>query len=108
MSFQVGASCYGSELAAAQAAASSQVGTLLQLGGVGYVVDVASVSASSISYRLTDLSSTASFTKVAPFTPLPCGLLDTADGIALGWSIATCWLLVWGVLFLRRGLHNDS
>ncbi len=106
MSFQVGASCYGSELAAAQAAASSQVGAVLQLGGVGYVVDVVGVTASSISYRLTDLSSTASFTKVAPFTPVPCGLLDTADGLVIAWGIATCWLVTAGVLFLRRGLHE--
>lgn len=105
-SYQFGASCYSSALDVAQAAAADQIGAIVSVGTVSYVVDVAAVSASSITYQFQDVASTAAFTKVADFHPLPCGLLDTADGLLIGWGIATAWLITAGVLFLRRGLHE--
>jgi hypothetical protein len=106
MSYQIGAFCYGTPEGAANAAASSQAGAVVSIGSASYGVDVAAVSASSITYTFSDVSSTSSFQKVVPFTPVPCGLLDTADGLVMGWSIALCWLAVAGVLFLRRGLQE--
>jgi hypothetical protein len=105
-SYQVGRECYSSPLAAAQAAAAGSIGSLLQVGTASYVVDVSAVTASSITYRLQNVSSTASITKVASFTPLPCGLLDTSDGLVIAWGIAAAWLAVAGVLFIRRGLNT--
>jgi hypothetical protein len=104
-SFQHGANCYGSALATAQAAASGQLGALVPVGSVMYSVDVLGVSEASITYKLTSLDSTSSITKVVPFTPLPCGLLDTADGLLIGWGVATAWLVTAGVLFLRKGMN---
>lgn len=79
---------------------------VVQVGTAAYVVDVVSVAENSITYQFHDIGSTASFTKVSPFTPQPCGLLDTADGLAISWGIATAWLVTYGVLILKRGLHE--
>jgi hypothetical protein len=105
-SYQVGVNCYGSALAAAQAAASSQIGSVVSLGTSAYVVDVVAVSDTSITYKFDPVEGTASITKAVPFTALSCGLLDASDGLLIGWGIATAWLVTAGVLFLRRGLHE--
>lgn len=106
MSFQVGPFCYPSEIAAARASASSEVGGIVQLGNSAYVVDVSAVSATSISYALRDVQTSAVIVKDAAYTPVPCGLLVAADGLAMGWGVAAVWLFTAGVLFLRRGLHE--
>lgn len=106
MSFQVGPTCYSTALSAAQAAASSQIGSVVQLGTAAYVVDVLGVADTSITYRLTSITSTSVVDKTVPFTALNCGLLDTSDGLLMGWGIATAWIVTAGILFLRRGIHE--
>lgn len=105
-SFQVGQSCYSSALAAVQAIASGQSGAVVVVGTSSYVVDVVGTSDTSMTLNFSDVGSPASFVKVVPVTPLPCGLLDTADGLILAWGIATAWLVTAAVLFLRRGIHE--
>lgn len=105
-SFQSGPFCYSSEVAAASASASAEIGSIVQAGAVSYVVDVVGVTASSITYKLQDVNSSAFIVKESAYTPVPCGLLDTADGLIIGWGIAAVWLFTAGVLFLRRGLHE--
>jgi hypothetical protein len=105
-SFQFGESCYSTALSAAQASAASQIGSIVQVGNASYVVDVTTVTESAITYKLQNVSSTAIVTKTATYTPLPCGLLDTSDGLLIAWGIATAWLVTAGLLFLRRGLHE--
>lgn len=105
-SYQFAGSCYATALSAARAAAASQIGSIVQVGAGSYVVDVQSVSASSITYRLQNVASSATISKVAAFTPLPCGLLDTADGLVIAWGIAAAWLITAGVMHLRRGLSE--
>lgn len=104
-SFQSGFTCYPTALASAQAAAATQIGSVVSIGAKTYVVDVSAVTATTITYRLNDVASTAFVSKVAPFTALPCGLLDTADGLVIAWGIAAAWLITAGVLFLRRGIN---
>lgn len=106
MSFQVGDACYSDQLAAVQAMAASQIGRITQVGTASYVVDVSASTATSITYLLRDVNSTATITKVATVTPLPCGLLDTADGLIISWGIAAAWLAAYGLMFLRKGLHE--
>lgn len=106
MASQIGSVCYSTPSAAAYAAASENVGAIVPVGSSLYVVGVDGVTDTSITYRFSDVSSRSAFVKVAPFTPVPCGLLDTADGLVMGWSIALVWLAVAGVLFLRRGLQE--
>lgn len=105
-SYQVDQSCYSSQLVAVQAMAAREIGKVTQVGTASYVVDVSATSATSITYILRNVSSTATLTKVATVAPQPCGLLDTADGLIVGWGIAAVWLLTAGVMFLRRGVHE--
>ena len=83
------------------------VGRITQVGTASYVVDVTAVTAASITYKLQNVASTASITKVAVYTPLPCGLLDTSDGLIIAWGIATAWIVTSAVLFLKRGIHES-
>lgn len=105
-SYQVGASCFSTALSAAQAAAASQIGSVVSIGSATYVIDVTAVTGASITYKLQNVASTASVTKVAAFTPLPCGLVDTSDGLVIAWGVATAWLLTAAVMHLRRGIHE--
>jgi len=105
-SFQVDGVCYSSALSAVQAMAAAEVGGMRQIGTATYVVDSTAQTASSITYVLRDVSSTAVITTTETVTPLPCGLLDTSDGLVIAWGIATAWLITHGILFLRRGLHE--
>jgi len=75
-----------------------------QIGTATYVVDSTAQTATSITYVLRNVSSSAIVTATEIVTPLPCGLLDTADGLAIAWGIAAAWLITYGVLSLRRGL----
>jgi len=105
-SFQVGGVCYSSPLAAVQAMAAGQVGSIRQLGSSAYVVDSTAQTDSSITYVLRELGGPGLVTSTQTVNPLPCGLLDTADGLIIAWGIATAWLVTHGILFLRRGLHE--
>jgi hypothetical protein len=104
--FQVGSTCYPSGMAAAYAAASSQTGQVVPLGSSLYVVDVQAASDMSITYRLEALDTTASIVKTVPYNPIPCGLLDTADGLLLGGAVAVVWIATAAVNILRRGVHE--
>lgn len=105
-SYQVDGSCYSSQLVAVQAMAAREIGKVVQVGTASYVVDVSATSATSITYLFRNVSSTATLLKVAEVSPQECGLLDTADGLIVGWGIATVWLLTAGIIFLRRGVHE--
>jgi len=106
VSYQVGSVCYSTPLAAVQAMAAKEVGSVVQIGTATYVVNSTGQTASSITYVLQNVSSAAVVTTTETVTPLPCGLLDTADGLLISWGIAACWLAVAGILFIRRGLHE--
>lgn len=105
-SYQVGDTCYSTALAAVQAMAASEVGSIRQLGASAYVVDSSVQTESSITYVMRDIASAGVITSTQAVTPVPCGLLDTADGLVIAWGIATAWLLTAAVLFLRRGIHQ--
>jgi len=106
MAYQVGATCYGSAEQALSATASSQVGGVVVHSGVAYVVDVAGVSASSITFRLNPIGGGVPVESVVSVTPQPCGLLQWDDGLLLGWSVATAWILTAAVMFLRKAAHQ--
>ena len=106
MSYQYSANCYSDALSAARAIASDNVGRLVVIGTTTYSTDVVSVTGSSISYKLQDLNSLAFITKTVSVTPQDCGLLDTSDGLIIGWGIAAAWILTYAVLFVRRGIQE--
>ena len=106
MSYQVLTTCYATALAAAQASASSQIGSVVSLGSSLYVVDVQAASDTSITYKLNALDTTATVIKTVSYTPMPCGLLDTADGLFISGSIATAWIIAAAINHLREGVHT--
>lgn len=106
MAFQVGASCYGSAPEAVAAIASSQVGAVVQHGGAAYVVNVPSLTGSSITYNLQPLAGGSPISYTAAVTPQPCGLMGWEDALALSWAIATAWIATAVVLHLRKAAHE--
>lgn len=107
MGYQVGATCYPTEGAAAQASVSAAVGSVVPHGSGSAVIGAAVSGDVSpvISYTFTPTDGGAAVTVSVPYTAQPCGLMDTADGLAMGWAVAGVWLATAGVLFLRRGVH---
>lgn len=106
MSYQVDGVCYSVPLSAISAIASKETGRIVNLGNSSYVVDVSALTDSSITYLLTDLTTSSTITKTVSITLQPCGLLDTSDGLIIGWGIAAAWLVTYGIMFLKRGLHE--
>lgn len=104
MSFQVGATCYETAEAAAAAAASSVGGTLHQVGQQLYAVQVSGVGADRISYTLHGVTQPGTLSATVPYTPQPCGLLSAADGVALGWQVASVWVVAWGAMLIARAM----
>lgn len=105
MSYQVGSACYSTPAVAAAASSSVVLGSVVQHGGAAFVVDVSSVTASSITYSFTPVAGGAAVVVVSPYTAQPCGLLDASDAIELGWGVAAIWLGVYGVMFLGRSIR---
>ncbi len=106
MSFQVGASCYGSETAALSAIAAGESGKVVPAGSVVYVVDAVPLGSSSITYTLTPIDGSPAVSHVQAVTLSECGLLDWEDGLALGWGVAGAWLLTFAVLIMRKAAHQ--
>lgn len=108
MGFQIGSACYPTAVQAAQAAASSSVGSIISHGTTAYVVDVSSTSDTSITYSFTPLDGGAALVLVTPFTAQPCSLLQLDDGLSIGWMVAGAWLGTYCLLFLARALRGET
>ncbi len=108
MAFQVGSACYATEAGAAAAAASAEVGSVVTHGSTAYVVDVSSVSDTSITYVFTPVGGGTAATLVAPFSAQPCGLLTWSDGLTMGWGIGTAWILAYAILALTKAFRSDG
>jgi len=107
MAFQAGSACYDTAEAANAALASSQVGANLEHGGTVVVVDVAGVTATTITYSYTPLGGTASSQTFAA-TPQPCVLMGAEDAVVMGWGIALAVLGAYCLMFLTRGLRDHG
>lgn len=106
--FQVGPSCYASAFSANAAAASSQMGTIVEHGGSPYVVTASEILADSISYTLTPVFGGTAVTSVVTVDPVPCGLLTIEDVQPLVWAVVAGWLAVYVILLLWRSAHYDA
>ena len=108
MGFQVGSACYDTALQAAQVAASSAIGAVVDHGGSAFTVNVSGVTSSVISYTFTPVAGGTALTLDAPYTAQPCNLLQSSDALAIGWLIGAAWLGVYGVMFMARALRGES
>ena len=100
--WQVGSTCYSTELAANQAAASGQLGAVVSHGGSAYVTSVQAVTSTGITYALAPINGGAPLTATIAVTPQPCGLLTHTDALDLGWKVAIVWIAVYAVSYLAR------
>lgn len=105
MGYQVGFSCYGSDLAATQAIAAGEVGKVVEAGSVVYVVDASVTVAGSITYTLNPLGGGTALVSTHAVEIQPCGLIEWEDALTIGWAIATAWIVTFAVLQLRKAAH---
>lgn len=106
--FQVGTACYSTATEAAQASASSQVGTVVSHGGAAFVVDLVSASNDSITYRLQPMAGGTPYQTTVGYTAQPCGLLQVQDGLTMGWMIAAAWIGAYALLFITKALRGET
>lgn len=106
MSWQVGSACYGSPLAANQAAASSQVGAVVSHGGSLYVTSVASVDANGVTYSFSPLTGGNPVLMTVALSPQPCGLMSVDDGVQLGALVSLALISTWAVMFIARAIRE--
>ena len=105
--FQHGSTCYDTALKANEAAASEVVGSIVQVGTVPHAVNVSAVAETSISYVLENLTGPGTYAKTVQATPQPCNMLQAADALSLGWSIAAAWIGAFCIVFVAR-IFRDS
>jgi hypothetical protein len=108
MAYQVGAACYPSATAAAQAVASSQVGSIVNHDSGAYVVGINSVSDTAINYSLNPVGGGSAIALNAPFAAQPCNLLTWEDGLSIGWMIGTVWIATYAVIFMTRAFRGET
>lgn len=106
MGFQVGAACYSTALQAAQAAASSQIGAVVNHGGSAHVVELLSVTDASITYGLRPVGGGAPLQLTSAYVAQPCNLLQVEDGLTMGWMVGGVWIAVYGLIFLARTIFQ--
>jgi len=104
--YQVGSACYPTQLQAAQASASAQVGAVVQQGGSAHVVELRAISGSSITYGLRPAAGGASIEVVSAYEAQPCNLLGLGDGLTMGWMVGGAWLAVFGLMFIARTVFH--
>lgn len=100
--FQQGSACYVTAQQANQAQASGLVGSLVQLGGEPFAVNVLDVTDIGITLQLQQVAGTGTVTKTISVTPQPCGLLQAEDALQIGWLIAAAWIGAFCVTFIAR------
>lgn len=105
--WQVGGTCYDTKTQALQAKASEQSGAVVQHAGAAYVVTVSAVAEDGVQYSLQPLGGGTPVISQVSQEPMPCNLLTTSDGQAIGWAILAGWI---GVFLIKSLLHakDDS
>ena len=106
MSFQSGDACFPTALAANTASAARESGSIKQIGTAQYVVDVTSVTDTSITYVFRNVSNTATVTKVAAVSPEPCQLLGVSDAAQVGGLIIAAWAATYAIVYLASVIRG--
>lgn len=103
MAYQVSGVCYPDSAAALSAMASAVSGSVVDVGGVPYAVDV-TVSGASLVYAGTRLDAVGSFVKTVTVTLQDCQLIGVADAQVLIWGVGALWAAAYVWVSLRRGV----
>lgn len=83
--------------------ASAVSGSVVDVGGVPYAVDV-TVSGASLVYSGTRLDAVGSFVKTVTVTLQDCQLIGVADAQVLIWGVGALWAAAYVWVSLRRGV----
>lgn len=108
MAYQVGFICYPTTLAAAQAAASASVGSVVNHGGAAYVVGVDSVTVTTINYSFEPVAGGSPISLSVPFDAQPCNLLTMDDGIHIAWLLIAAWASTYAVMHIAKALRGET
>jgi len=109
VAFQVGGVCYPTQKAAALAWASSWSSPSTQLSegcmGVLRLTAGGDDTAPAITYSWDVVAGAcaAPASSVVAYTATPCQLVDYPDALVMGWGVALCWAVAWGVARFLRG-----
>lgn len=113
--YQHGSACYESAAIVNQLTAASEVGRVVQINGKTYVISVAGVTDSGITYDYLPASGGQQIQQLVPSIPPQCALLTLQDGIQIGWAIVGVWLAVYAITFITsyvkselEGIKNDT
>lgn len=93
--------CYPDSASALSAMASAVSGSVVDVGGVPYAVDV-TVSGASLVYSGTRLDAVGSFVKTVTFTLQDCQLIDVTDALEMSWLVALVWAAAFAWVATRR------
>jgi hypothetical protein len=105
MSYQVGSACYPDEYTALGAIAAAESGKVVPAGSVVYVVSAQPNLGGFINYVLDDMAGVQPSIVFDTHPSLSeCGLLGTADALAMGWGVLAAWLGAYALLQIRKGL----
>lgn len=103
MAYQFQGVCYPDAASTLSAMASAISGTVVDVSGVPYALDV-TVNASSLVYTGIRLDAAGSFVKTVTFTLQDCQLIGVADAQVLIWGVGALWAAAYVWVALRRGV----
>lgn len=104
MAFQVGASCYETELQAAQAFSSS----ILPVQTPDFLISYAGLNGTKIVYQYKNLAQGTEYFAEHPYVASPCNMLTSSDAVDVGWAIGGVWLSIYAITFLIRYFWGET
>jgi len=103
VAFQFQGVCYPDSSSALSAMASAISGTVVDVAGAPYSIDV-TVTESALVYTGTRLDAVGSFVKNVTVTLQDCQLLQAADALEYSWLVAGLWAAAYAWVALRRSV----
>lgn len=106
--FQSGSMCYATALEANAATALAYKGSLINLQSGPAIVHAVDSSANVVSLYLTPFGGGPEIEQVIFIDPSACIIPGVEDGVVLGWAVAACFFVAFGVMFLARAMRGET
>lgn len=103
MAYQFAGVCYSDAPATLSAMASAVSGSVVDVGGSPYALDV-TVNGSALVYSGSRLDDVGTFVKSVTVTLQDCQLIGVADAQVLIWGVGALWAAAYVWVSLRRGV----